>query len=261
MSTYTRIPAWAGYGSGVYVRSLALTTPAPGRVCLAMEDTFHAFQITLTHEGGTVSSVVGRWERHPLTSCAGAGEALQQMVGTPLSDSLAAITSRTDARQQCTHMYDMACLAALHAHQGRPDLRFDVLVPDADTFDGAVTATLSTNGQPQLSLTISSDWQIAEPAALRGVSVLKGFMKWVGAHLPAEDYPLYFMLQKALFVSGGQRLDLGAMDDQPGHLSGPPAGTCFGSQPERYADARRAGPPRRFDRSNAHEVLQFFKPH
>lgn len=260
MSDLLDIPAWPGYGSGVYVRSLALTTPAPGRVCLAMEDIVHAFQITMTHAEGRITGIEANWdrERYPHTSCAGAGLALPAMVGCPLGDDLFAVPRHGDARQHCTHMFDMLCVAVQHAHQGLEDRRYDVVVPDA--VGGLQVATLSLNGRAVLVFEFDDDLVLHSPPACQGLSVLRGFMPWVRANVPVQAHTLYFIMQKALFVSRAQKLDLAAMVGQRATLSGPPAGTCFGSQPERVAHAVRMPSLRRLNAQTAGQVLAFFKP-
>jgi hypothetical protein len=253
-----RIPDWPGYGSGVYLRSLAITTPAPEQVHLAMEDIVHAFEVTMTHADGVVTGVEGRWHRHPFTSCAGAGQALQRLVGTPLSRQLFDLVRPIDTRQQCTHLFDMACLGLLHVAWGHADRRYDVVVPDAP--DGPCTATLSVDGEPVLVCELDADLQVLGPAPLRGQRVLQGFMRWVVANVPAEQQGLYFFFQKALFVSRAQKMDLAAMGGQPAPLSGPPAGTCFGSQSPLYEASTRLHTLRRFDANTFSQALSFVAP-
>jgi hypothetical protein len=253
------LPARADYGRGVFVRSLAICTPSPGRISLAMEDPVHAFQIDFAHHEGVVTEVRARWERQPLSSCAGATGALDAMVGCRLSDNLFDIARHADATRQCTHLHDMFCIAATHAHQQRPDCRWDVVVPDA--IDAPVTASLVRDGNTVLSLTLERDYHtIAAPEAMRGMSVLKGFLAWVRRHVPAERHEQYFLMQKGVFLAQIQRIDAESMIGREARLSGPPDGTCFGSQPERYASATRVGVIRRFAGETRGDVLRFFRP-
>ncbi|WP_161563999.1 DUF2889 domain-containing protein [Cupriavidus lacunae] len=253
------MPQRAEYGNGVYVRSLQISTPSPGQVCLAMEDIGHAFQISLTHQDGVVTSVGSAWHRQPLTSCAGAGNALEVMVGSRLSDSLFDIARQTDASQQCTHMFDMFCLAATHAWHGREDRRYDVVVPDSQG-DEMVVATLGVNGVPTLNFTMENYERIVAPEACRGLSVFRGFMSWVRTNVPADQHEHYFVMQKALFVARGQKIDMEATVGMKAALSGPPEGTCYGSQAARYGEAVRLATMRRFDKDSVTDVLTFFRP-
>lgn len=253
------MPYRAAYGNGVYVRSLAIRSPAPGRVSLAMEDPVHAFQIDFEHHDDRVTSVRARWVRQPLSSCALAPGALADaMVGCRLSDNLFDIARHTDAASQCTHMYDMFCLAATHAYARRADCRYDVTVPDA--VDGPRRATLTRNGETLLAFAIDGNDTIVDPPAYGGIGVLKGFMAWVRAHVPPQQHEHYFIMQRALFVARSQRIDIESMIGERASRSGPAAGTCFGSQPQRYETALRVGVVRRFDHETAGDALNFFDP-
>ncbi|WP_321884661.1 hypothetical protein [Paraburkholderia bannensis] len=260
MSDRTRaMPYRAAYGSGIYVRSLAIRSPEPGRVSLAMEDPVHAFRIDFAHRDDVVTAIQGVWMRQPLSSCALAPEALAEaMVGCRLSDNVFDVARQTDAATQCTHLYDMFCLAATHAHARRADCRYDVTVPDA--LDGPRQATLARNGETLLTFAIDDNDTIVEPAACRGIGVLKGFMAWVRANVPAHQHEHYFIMQRALFVARSQRIDIESLIGEAAKASGPAAGTCFGSQPHRYETARRIGVVKRFDRDTIGDALSFFEP-
>ena len=254
-----RLPARTEFGSGAFIRSLVLSTPAPGRLSLGMEDPVHAFQIDFSHRAGLITEVHAHWERRPMSSCAGAPDALAAMVGCRLSDSVFDVARHTDANQQCTHLHDMFCIGATHAQQRRPDCRWDVIVPDA--VEGSSTATLYRNGEPVLEFEVAADMlTLLAPEACRGISVLKGFLAWVRANVSPELHEQYFLMQKALFLLQVQRLDLESRVGKLAALSGPPAGICFGSQPQRYATAIRVGELRRFRQDSAGELLHFFRP-
>lgn len=251
------MPVRRDYGTGAFVRSLAICSPAPGHVSLAMEDPVHAFSIDFEHALGVVRKVNARWERHPMSSCGGSSAALLAMEGCALSSDLFDITRHADASQQCTHMYDMLCLAIKHAHEQAADCRYDVVVPDA--IDAPVTATLYKDGKEVLSLQLRDYENIVAPDAYAGLSIFKGFMGWVRKNRPQAEWVHHFLLQKALFVGRVQTMDAEAMVGMSSRLSGPNDGTCYGSQTERYADALRVGEIRRFDKDSAPQLLRFFK--
>ena len=252
------MPERRDYGTGAFVRSLAISSPQSGRVSLAMEDAVHAFSIDFEHQRGVVRHVDARWERHPMSSCGGSSAALRGMEGCALSSDLFDITRHTDASQQCTHMYDMLCLAIKHAHEQLPDCRYDVVIPDA--IDAPVTATLYKDGAEVLSLQLRDYENIVAPETYAGLSVFKGFMGWVRKNRPQTEWVHHFLIQKAVFVGRVQTMDAEAMIGMSSRLSGPNDGTCFGSQTERYAEAVRVGEIRRFERDSAPQLLRFFKP-
>lgn len=224
------------YGDGYFLRALRISTPGPGRVLLGMEDTYHAFEISFAHDGARVTSIDARWHRHPMSACSGAAGALEDMVGCPLDAGLRELQALLDQRLQCTHLFDMFRLGVLHAWHGRADRHYEVIVDDAP--QQPQPARLLCNGVCVLSMTLQDD-VILVPEKFRGVNVFQGFGGWAARYLDGEEAEQAFMLQRALFVASGRRLDLGASAGRPSSLSGPPTGSCYASQPVRYAASVR----------------------
>ena len=99
---------------GVYRRRIRLTSPVKGRVAAEMEDDFHHFGVELEHDGERVTAIQGSAARFPWTTCPAAAVELQGLVGAPLATRSTAIADHIPARQNCTHMYDLAGLALAH---------------------------------------------------------------------------------------------------------------------------------------------------
>lgn len=230
------LPPNPNYGKGFFVRALQITTPAPGRILLGMEDIGHALQIAFEHDGARITAIEGRWQRHPLSSCTGAAAELEKMVGCPLGDNVLAPRQFADERQHCTHFFDMLRLGITHAWHRREDRRYEVFMADAP--QGPLVAELTLNGQQVMALTLDN-YVIAKPDRFAGVSIFEGFMKWAAANLSPEDFEYAFIVQRAVFVSRGRLLDMRAAIGLPAELSGPPIGSCYGSQPQRIAGAVR----------------------
>ena len=244
-------------GTNVFVRTLAIVTTEPGVVSLAMEDTAHAFQVSFSFVHDRITGVQAVWHRHPLSSCGGATDALQQLVGLQLGDNLFDVSRQADRFMQCTHMFDMLCLGVVHAFHRREDRRYDVVVPALAK--GSVVATLTCNGRTTLELELEDYHRIVRPKHWQGVSVLKGYLAWVGQNIPADEREYHFIMQKALFVAQAQKHKVGFAAGTRSMLSGMPAGTCFGSQPERYADSVKLGTARKFTKETAGDVIRFFR--
>ena len=247
------------YGDYVFIRSLSIRSPAPGHVSLAMEDVAHSFHMDFTHDGSKVTSIKAAWSREPLSSCTGSPQALEALVGCPLSDNIFSIGRNIDSRQLCTHMYDMFCLAATHAYEQRPEYRSDVVIPDSA--DGPVLAALNRNGEKQLEFEMErQDYQtIVRPEPCRGMNILKGFLPWVRVNVQADQHEHYFSMQKALFIARIQLFNLESTVGKSATLSGPPEGSCYGSQAERYQNAVRIYPPLRWRRDELGKVLESFE--
>src|SRR4051812_9802430 len=65
-------------------------------------------------------------ERAPWTTCPGARD---QLVRTFAGQPLAEVTARREKRANCTHLHDLAVLAAVHALDRRPMI-YDLFVSD-----------------------------------------------------------------------------------------------------------------------------------
>jgi hypothetical protein len=251
-------PANPHYGTGVALRALLLSRPAPGQLQLGMEDMAHAFRIDLQHDAGHITALNAEWVRRPLSSCAGADQHLQQLVGLRLQDDLFTLSRLPEKHQHCTHMFDMLVLAVTHAREQRPDTRYDMLLPDNPS--GPVTASLQVNGRTRLSLQLDDYEQIVAPEPFAGRSIYRGFLPWAQANLSAEQAEHAYLLQKTLFIARGQLMDVEALVGDAAARTGPPANTCFGTRADRYGDAVRLDTMRRFGADATTQVLHFMAP-
>lgn len=233
----SRRPANPDYGDGYFVRTTAFRRLGPNRVEAVMEDAFHALALMIHHDEHRLTKVEARWERHPLTSCAGAGGALPVLAGLPLIDDLRTRWLHAEPALQCTHMFDTLRLAALHIGQGRDDRRYEVVLPDAD--EDVQPVRLFQDGALVLEIEIDGAFRITAPPAYAGAPLLNGFARWAAERLPAEEFERLFIVQRGTFVGRGQRMDIAQYYGRDGALSGPEPATCFGSQPERYATSVR----------------------
>jgi len=254
-----RVPPRPEYGQGFYVRSLAIVTPEPGVVSAALEDSAHAFELEFTHHQGIITSIWARWYRYPFNSCSGVEKTLEVNVGQPLGGHLPSVMQMTDRLHQCTHQYDLFCLAVTHAFHGREDLRYDLVITDA-VKDDLIPTTLYINGKPTLDWVVKDYEQLASPEFCRGVNTMKGFTNWVKANVPPEQHEWYLMAQRAWFVARTQKMDMESMEGQPAPWSGPPANNCYGTQSERYEQSMRPyNTMRRFTPGGDNATLKFFR--
>ncbi len=73
-----------------------------------MEDDFHRFAVVVHHDGAKVVDVAGDGTRYPWTTCPSAVEPLRALAGAPLSTRLSSLGDHAPARQNCTHLFDLA---------------------------------------------------------------------------------------------------------------------------------------------------------
>jgi hypothetical protein len=176
-----------------------------GRVVGDLEDDFHHFRVTIDHDGERVTAIAGEGVRFPWSTCPLAAEALQPITGMTLSPRSTAVGKVTAARDNCTHMFDLAGLAVAHAARGATTRQYDVFVPDGVPPDG--TATVARDGEPVLAWDVDMS-QVLGPAPFAGVPLRAGFLAWAEANLDAETAEAAIVLRRALHIAHGRIRDL-----------------------------------------------------
>ncbi|MBU6267841.1 MAG: hypothetical protein KGN34_09895 [Sphingomonadales bacterium] len=205
--------------------------PAAEHVTAGLEDDIHRFHVRLRHADGLVTAVEADAVRHPWTGCLGApGKLGQDFTGRPLAD-----VARTVPGDHCTHLRDLAVLAAAHAADSA-ETHLDMHVADRDAA-GRTTAVLSENGTPMLEWPLAGTMIIAGPHAGRD---LRHLSRWQSDLTPRET-ELAHALRRAVFVSGAR-----AFDPPPGQtgaeLADNRVGACYNfSAPQRHTTTRREG--------------------
>lgn len=95
-----------------------------------MEDLAHGMTCLVEHDGRRVTALRPEFRRIPMTTCSGAGEPLQALIGMPLGSDFPTFFAGGQARQNCTHMFDLAWLGVVHAMRGETVRDYLVEVPD-----------------------------------------------------------------------------------------------------------------------------------
>lgn len=212
-------------------------TPAPGQVCSEVEDDYHCMRVTIHHDGGVATSIEPLMIRAPWTTCPGAVEQLRQ---TFTGAALEAFTARGDKPSNCTHLYDLALLAAAHAGDDAA-LVYDILV--SDPVDGQRRAELRRDGEPVLGWS-EAGLCITEPAELAGLTLDK-MRPWIDSLDPPRQEQAR-LLRWGNFLANGRSIPLEKQSD----ASRMPA-NCYTFQPQRAVVARRVGEIRDFSREAA----------
>jgi len=228
------LPASADWGEGVTRRALRIRG-MPGRVEAALEDMRHAMICTVEHDGEVVTAVEADFRRYSLQLCPGASVPLKQIVGLPLSTSTAAFFANGRARQNCTHMLDLAWLAMRHADRGEAECLYEVAVPDS--LSGPMRGTLHRNGE-LVQDWIVQDSIIVSPSSLSGQPLYGGFTRWLtaAANLPDLVVEECLILHKGFFMTGARQFAIpeGELADDYKRAV---AGACYGYSPERIDEA------------------------
>ena len=177
----------------------------------------------------------GEGVRFPWSTCPFAADQLEPLVGMSLSTRSTAVGDVVSARDNCTHMFDLAGLAVAHAARGGDRRQYDVVV--ADPVDHRRQATLDRDGEPQLAWVVDHH-TILEPAPFRGQALRGGFLAWAEAALEPDTAEAAIVLRRACHIAHGRVQDLDIYDDA-GPLLPVMSGACFTFQPERAPVAQR----------------------
>lgn len=211
--------------------------PQPGVVAAMLEDDIHCLAVILRHDGERVLAVEPLPHRMPWNTCPAAGE---QLVATFAGRPLAEVTARREKRANCTHLHDMAVLAAAHAGDTAP---IDYAIDVSDPVDGGRVLEVRRNGA-LLHRWLERDGMLTEPAAIAGQPLFT-LRDWINS-LEGEAQEAARLLQWGGLVAHGRTMPL----DQQSNAAELPA-NCYTLQPERAVHARRIG--ERFDFSEPGE--------
>jgi hypothetical protein len=203
-------------------------TPAAGWVRSEVEDDYHRMSVTVHHDGQSAISIEPNVMRAPWTTCPGAASQLQQ---TFAGVALEAFARRGEKQANCTHLHDLAVLAAAHAADIEPFV-YDILV--TDPIDGTRRAELRRDGVTVLAW-VERGFRLVEPAELDGLA-LDRMRPWIDSLDPARQEAAR-LLRWGNMLANGRIIPM----DKQSDASRMPAGSCYTFQPRRAIQARRVG--------------------
>ena len=220
-------------GSPPGYRRRILITPGESTVTAALEDDMHCMVVRLDHDGARITAIHPHTERAPWSVCQHAGQTLlETFLGLPLDAATAPKAKWTN----CTHLYDLAALAAAHGRDPGP-FAYDIAVDDV--VDGAATSSAAycsvhANGA------LVHRWRVEgmtvlSPAAIAGVELTR-LRDWIATLGPAEAEAARILQWASMVAHGRQMTDWDSF--QPEAM---PA-NCFAVQPGQPRDhIRRIG--------------------
>ena len=217
--------AQAGHAPGF--RRRIRISPAPGHVLSEVEDDYHCMNVSIHHDNEIAHTVKACLTRAPWTTCPGAVAKCEQ---TFQGVALQGFPARGDKASNCTHLFDLALLAAAHAFDDLP-LVYDVFV--SDPIDDRRRAEIFRNGEFVLGW-FDANYRIVEPAELAGMK-LHDMRSWIDDLEPAQQEAARVLRWVSLIAHGR----IIPMNRQSDASRMPPS--CYTFQPERAAVATRIG--------------------
>jgi hypothetical protein len=202
-------------------------SPVPGCVLSEVEDDYHCMNVSIHHDNVVAHTVKAVLTRAPWSTCPGAVDKCEQTFqGVALQD----FPARGEKASNCTHLFDLALLAAAHALDDAP-LVYDVFV--SDPIDSRRCAEIFRNGELVLGWS-DANYRIIEPAELAGMK-LNDMRAWMDSLDPAQQEAAR-ILRWVSMIAHGRTIP---MDRQSDASRMPPS--CYTFQPERAAVATRIG--------------------
>jgi len=198
----------------------------------AVEDDFHHFRVALRHDGRRVTDVTSDTLRAPYTLCSAAGARLDELRGEEITTDLTKLTRHVDARSQCTHQFDLACIAVAMAARGEGVRHYHAIVEDSTT--DHFRATLDRDGARVLEWQMKGD-DILSPDPYSGRTINSGFTGFVSQYLEGESAEAALVLRRTVFIASGRGLDYW-VDKLPHAIA---TGGCWVQQEERHQQASR----------------------
>jgi hypothetical protein len=215
-----------------------VVTPAADWVRCQLEDDYHCMQVTIRHVGGIATAIEAAMPRAPWTTCPGAAAQLER---TFANVALADFAARGEKKANCTHLHDLALLAAAHAGDDRP-VAYDILVSDA--VGGRRESELRRNGNPVMHWKLE-DGRIFEPMEIAGLDLFD-MNPWIGT-LDRDRKEAARLLRWGTMMAHGRTMSLEDLSDPQGM----PPGRCYTFQPDVVVNAQRVGEIKDFSRGGA----------
>lgn len=204
-------------------RRAIVITPSSGCVSAEVEDDWHHMRVELTHDGETITAITPNMFRWPWSTCPGALDVLaNHFVGMSLSRAFAA----PGRVLNCTHLYDMAVLAARHANDERAT-RYDVSV--TDPIEGRRELRVWRDGERVCDWS-DLDGMLQSPPELAG-RTLRELGEPIGA-MAADEAEAARILRWGALMASGRQID---RSRQLGEWTREPV--CHTYQPENLARA------------------------
>ena len=204
-----------------------------------LEDDFHHFEVTLTHDGEHVTEISMNALRWPWTTCPDAGANLALLVGMALSDRCTAVAAVADPHFQCTHQFDLAGLCVTHAARRSEERTYDV---ELNIGHEVVRPRLWRDGE------LLHEWTLAGPGMSRALvdpppftdaPWKGGFIRWADQSLSPLEAEAAIVLRRACDIGMGRGMDLEAIGTAD-ELANIMIGVCYSMQPDIMPVAFRA---------------------
>lgn len=226
-------------GTSMFRRRIRLINVDSTHTVGELEDDCHHFRIELGHDGSTIVSADGQYFRGPWTTCAKAGDPLRAIEGNPLRANASAIGEYTNARDNCTHMFDLAGLAMAHACRSSAQRQYDIVVTDMQEPPLlAQEAVIWRDGEEILRWELEQR-EIVRPPEWAGAPLRNKFIRWAEERLDSDEAEAAIALRRLIDIAMSRTADLDQFDRADGMMSSLLMGRCMTYSPQNISIAVR----------------------
>lgn len=204
-----------------------LITPLADSVSAWVEDDYHHMGVTLHHDDETITRVAADMVRAPWSTCPGA---VEQLAATFTGARLADAAKRGEKQLNCTHLHDMAVIAAGHA-RGAVPIRYEITV--TDKVDTVRIAEITRDGALLLRI-VERDGTIEAPSEAAGKTLFQ-LGDWI-ASLDRDGQEAARLLRWGAIIAHGRAIPMENQSDATRM-----APNCFTFQESRKGKAKRVG--------------------
>ncbi len=240
------------YGGGAFRRRIRLSQNGD-TVFGELEDSNHGFKVSILFDGETVKEINPEFPRIPFTTCSGAEQPLQALIGAAASSSPSYLNTLARPLENCTHLLDLTLLCISHRVGDDNTVVYDVEVKDQVA--GVAELRIWRN-DVLMHYWQAKDGAIISPEELNGRVLYKGFSAWANQQFTALENESAFVLHKANLVAIGRFLDVDALAGNRA-IDENQRVACYPYSPPRSSVAIRLSNTVRDFSHTTEELLQF----
>jgi hypothetical protein len=241
-------------GTSLFRRRIRLVNVDATCTVGELEDDCHHFRVELHYDGGTIVSADGRFLRGPWSTCQHAPEPLRAIEGHPLQSQASALGDYTDARANCTHLFDLAGLAMAHAARGGGPRQYDMVVTDPKGAALAQEAVIWRDGEEVVRWQLEQR-EIVAPSEWVGAPLRNKFIRWAEERLDPDTAEGVIALRRIIDIALSRMADLDRIETAASVTSVDMMGRCMTYSPRHIAVALRVKGSARSWEQHGHLLL------